>query len=434
MTRIWLVLLAALGALVAGGCGKKEEAELPPAPAPVQVTPVRLDSIRRVVNADGVLYPRDQSNIFPKITAPVQRFYVNRGAHVRRGQLLATLENRDLTAAAAESRGQLAQSEANYRQTASATVPEEIIKAEADVTAAKEAVDAAQKLVESRQSLLQQGALARRPVDEAQVALAQARASYQTAQEHLRALQSVGREETVKGAAAQVETAKAHLQGAEAQVGYSEIHSPMNGIVSDRPLYEGDLAQPGTPMFTIMDISSIVARVNVPQAAANEVKIGDSATISQGDNGFQVLGKVTVVSPATDPNTTTVQVWIQADNPGERLKPGAAVHAAIVTGTIVNAIVVPPAAILPFEEGGSAVAVVGGDNVVHLMKVAVGVREPEKVQILGGASPGEQVVVTGGVGLDDKAKVRIVQPKKDEDEDEEDAPAGDEKGAKEEKK
>ena len=68
-------------------------------------------------------------------------------------------------------------------------------------------------------------------------------------------------------------------------------------------------------------------------------------------------GKVTVVSPATDPNSTTVQVWVQADNPGERLKPGTSVHVAIMT-EIFKATVVPVAAILPGEEGGTAVLTV----------------------------------------------------------------------------
>ena len=64
---------------------------------------------------------------------------------------------------------------------------------------------------------------------------------------------------------------------------------------------------------------------------------------------------MTVVSPATDPNSTTVQVWVQAENPGEQLKPGTSVHVAIVTEIIKAATVVPIAAILPGEEGGTAV-------------------------------------------------------------------------------
>ena len=76
---------------------KKAEPESKPV-APVQVAPAIKGSIRVIVNADAVLFPRDQANIVPKISAPVRRFLVNRGDHVKQGQLLAELENRDLVA------------------------------------------------------------------------------------------------------------------------------------------------------------------------------------------------------------------------------------------------------------------------------------------------------------------------------------------------
>jgi multidrug efflux pump subunit AcrA (membrane-fusion protein) len=119
-------------------------------------------------------------------------------------------------------------------------------------------------------------------------------------------------------------------------------------------------------------------------------------------------GKVTVVSPATDPSSTTVQVWVQATNPGERLKPGASVHVGVVTAEAVNAMVVPLTAILPGEEGGTAVVVVSSDSVAHLRKVDVGIREGDKVQLLNGVKPGESVVVVGGLGVEDKAKVKVL--------------------------
>jgi len=400
----------ALSLVAIAGCSKKEaEDNAAPEAAPVQVAPVRQESIRRVIEADAVLYPLDQSSVMPKISAPVQKFFVNRGDHVKAGQLLATLESRDLTAAVAESKGQLDQAESNYRATSTATVPEQVIKAQTDVQSAQQTADAAQKLLANRQKLLEQGALARKLVDDAQVAYAQARAQLESAQEHLRALQSVGKDEQIKGAQAQVEAARGHFQSTEAQLGYSEVRAPIGGVVSDRPLYAGEMANPGTPLMTVMDISKVIARANVPQNQAGSVQVGGAATLTQTGSSLQVQGRVTVVSPATDPSSTTVQVWVVADNPGERLKPGAGVHVAIVAATIPNAVIVPTAALLSAEEGGAMVLVVTADNTAHQRKVEVGVREPDKIQILSGVSPGEQVVVVGGVGLDDKSKVKIVK-------------------------
>jgi multidrug efflux pump subunit AcrA (membrane-fusion protein) len=403
--------LAALVCLAA--CSKKEE-EKPEPIAPVQVAPVGTADIQKLVDADAVLYPVNQADIIPKITAPIAKFNVNRGDHVRANQVVATLENRDLVAAANAAKAQTEQADANLRATSGANVPDQVMKAQTDVNAAKEQLDAAQKVFESRKNLLAQGALARKLVDDQQVAVAQAQAQYQSAQEHLRALQSVGKEEQLKGAQAQVDAAKAQYQSAEAQVSYSEVKSPISGLVADRPLYAGGVAQPGTPLLTIMDISSVVARANVPQNQAMSVKVGQAASIKLSDGSLEIPAKVAVVSPATDPSSTTVQVWVQAANPGERLKPGASVHVTIVTAVLKGVTVVPTSAILPGEEGGTVVDTIGADNTIHQKKVEVGVREPDKVQILSGVSPGDQIVVVGGLGLDDNAKVKIVKPGEEE--------------------
>jgi RND family efflux transporter MFP subunit len=124
-----------------------------------------------------------------------------------------------------------------------------------------------------------------------------------------------------------------------------------------------------------------------------------------------------VVSAAVDPNSTTVEVWVQADNPGERLKPGSTIRISVLAETISDAIVIPANALLPSQQGGVSVMVVGSDSVAHERKLELGVRELEKLQVLKGLQPGEKVVVVGGVGLEDGAKVRIQKPgEKDEDE------------------
>src|SRR3954471_4235942 len=103
----------ALATLALAGCGKgkPEEAETE-APVPVQVAEARKGPIDRVIVADAVLYPINQANVTPKISAPVRRVLVNRGDHVKAGQLLAELEARDLVAAANESKGQWEQAQA----------------------------------------------------------------------------------------------------------------------------------------------------------------------------------------------------------------------------------------------------------------------------------------------------------------------------------
>src|SRR4051812_40957821 len=166
-----VLTLAAL--LLLSACSKPEK-EVEPIVS-VQVTPVKQGPIEKVITAEAVLFPLQQAALTAKISAPVKRFYVNRGNRVKAGQLLATLENRDLAASEAENKGALAQAEAAYATTTVSGVPEEMHKAELDYEATKQAFEAEQKLFESRQNLFQQGALPRKDLDQARVSLAQAK-------------------------------------------------------------------------------------------------------------------------------------------------------------------------------------------------------------------------------------------------------------------
>ena len=408
VTRLTYLTLICAALLAGGACRKTEKKE--DVIAPVRVSPAIKGSIRLIVNVDAVLYPRDQANIVPKINAPVRRFLVNRGDHVKQGQLLAELENRDLAAAAQESRGQYEQAQSNYRSTTTAGVPEQLSKAQTDVTAAREAMDAAKRLLDNRQQLFKDGALARKLVDEAEVGYAQAKANFDTAQQHMQALQNVGGKEQINSAAAQVAAAKGHYESAEAQVSYSAIRSPITGVITDRPVYPGEMAAAGSPMLTVMDMSKVVARVNMAQDQAKNVKVGNEATITPADGGELVTARVVIVSPASDTNSTTVQVWVQADNPGEKMRAGQSVHVSIVAATLEGATLIPAPAVLPNAEGETIVLIVDDKNIAHEKVVQIGLREPEMVQIVAGVEVGQRVITQGGLGLEDKSKVRVMKP------------------------
>jgi len=426
----WIAGLAALilafSSLV--GCGKgsdtKEAAEQE-APTPVTVEPVLRGAIDHVITADAVLYPINQANVIPKISAPVRRILVNRGDHVRVGQLLAELEVRDLAAAAEETKHQYEQTQAASQTLTGATVEEDRAKAESDVKSAQQALDTAQKLYDNRVALQREGALAQKLVDDAKVALVQAQSQYDVAQRHLQGLNQVSQREAIRGSQEQVAAAKAHYDSALVQASYGEIRSPISGVISDRSIYPGEIAASGSPLASIVDISQVVARTNVPVKEATAISVGRPARITGPDG--DLAGKVTVVSPAVDPNTTTVEVWVQVPNPGEKLRPGGTVRVSIIAETIQNTIIVPAAALLNSDEGGQKVMVIDKDSVAHEQKVVPGVRQGERVQIVTGLQEGEQVVTSGGLGLEDKAKVTIQKPKSEDDEDD-DADAKDDKG------
>jgi multidrug efflux pump subunit AcrA (membrane-fusion protein) len=408
------ILVASLALLAGCGAKKGEEAADAEAPAPVQVETVRKGPIDHIITADAILYPVNQANVTAKISAPVKRVLVNRGDHVKAGQLLVELETADLAATANESRSLYEQSQAALQTVTGATVIEDRNKAQSDLQAAKETLDAAQKVYDSRAALLKEGAIAQRQVDDQKVVLAQARSAYNTAKQHLETLSSVGQREQVNAAQAQVNAAKAHYENSVVQVGYGRITSPIAGVVSDRPVYPGEMPQNGAPLVSIVDISNVVARANIPVKEASAIQVGRAATIT-GPEG-DVAGKVTVVSPAVDPNTTTVEVWVQAPNRGEKLKPGGTVRVSIKADTVQDATLVSSTALLNSDEGGQKVIVVTPDNVAHEHKVNAGIRQGVNVQIVSGVNEGDRVVTTGGLGLEDGSNVVIeAAPAEDDD-------------------
>ena len=414
------LLLSALYLLLLTGCSKTKDtaggaAEDAAPAAPVQTAPVKRETIHSLITAEAILYPTQQATIVPKVSAPVARFLVQRGDHVKQGQLLAVLEDRDLVAAATENKQLYEQAQASYQTTVSATMPDDLTKARADVESARQGYEAALKVFDSRQNLYKQGALAQRLVEDARVAMVQARSTLETTQQHFSSLQNVGQKEQRLGAQAQLDAAKAHYEGAAAQVSYAEVRSPISGVVSDRPINVGEMASSGLAVLSIVDISRVIARANIPVDQAAALKVGRPATISGA--GTELKGKVTVVSPAVDPNTTTVQIWVEAANPGERLKLGTTVQVSMDAGEIADALVIPAAALLSSDEGGEKVMVAAPDSLAHERPVKVGVHSGDDVQILDGLKEGEQVITQGALGLDDKAKIEISKggaDKKDE--------------------
>lgn len=417
---IFLASLAAAVALLAG-CGKgkakdEDAGDDQEPPARVTVETAVLGAIDHVITADAVLYPVNQANVMPKLAAPIRRMLVNRGDHVRAGQVLAELESADLAASVNESKALWEQSQAAYQMLTGATVFEDKTKAQADVQTAQQTFDASKKVYESRVELQKEGALAEKLVDDAKVAMVQAQSALETARRHLQALDQVSERESIRSAAAQTDAAKARYENASVQLSYAKILSPINGVVADRPVYPGEMPPSGAPIVSIVDISQVVARANIPVREAAALKVGDPARIAGPDG--DLAGKVTVVSPAVDPSTTTVEVWVRIPNPGEKLKPGGTVHVSIIAETIQNTVVVPATALLNSDEGGEKVMIVTGGNVARERKVSVGVRQGDRVQILSGIQPGDQVITSGGLGVDDKGKVIVQEPKSDEDEDE----------------
>jgi HlyD family secretion protein len=410
----WTTLFCAIAAMLclASGCGKAEKEKEPV--VSVQTTPVQRAPISQVVSAEAVVFPLEQASVAPKISAPIKKFYVQRGTHVKKGQVLAELENKDLSAAAESSKADFEQADASYLTTVGASLPQQVQKAELDAVAAKSNFDAQQKVYESRKALFQQGAIPRRDMDAAEVAFLQARSQNEQAQKQLADLQRVGKQQTLKSAEGSRMSAEARMRGAEALLSYSRITSPIDGVVTDRPLYEGDPATANQPILTVMNTSRLIAKAHIPQSEAATLKVGNPAELKIPGLDDPIKGRVSLVSPALDPGSTTIEVWVEASKPDPALKPGMTVELSMTAKMVKDALVVPTPVIYKNSEGADYVLLAGSDGHAHLKTVQLGVRNSEFSQIISGITAGDPVISSGGYALPDNTQIKIEAPAKDE--------------------
>lgn len=388
------------------GCKAKDAAAA--AEVSVEAEKAEKKALTEYIAGDTVLTPLAQAAIVPKISAPVRRFLVQRGAHVHNGQLLAELENRDLIAAVHDSRGALSQADASYATTTQAAVLEDMQKAKLDVEQAKANLDVQQSIFDSREALLQQGAIPRRDLDTARAALVQSKAALDIAEQHLRSLNSVSQKAAIKNAAGALDSAQGKYEAAQAGLSYSEIRSPIDGVVTDRPLFAGEMANAGQAIVTVMDVSSLIAKVHISQEQATGIKTGAPATVNIGGSPEAVSGKVMLVSPALDQGSTTLEVWVVIKNKDGAYKAGTPVHVSIATHTEPDAVSIPNEALISTKAGGKAVMVIGQDSIAHQKDVKTGITDGHDTQILSGVEAGNQVITKGAYGMDDGTKVKVV--------------------------
>jgi HlyD family secretion protein len=387
------------------GCSKPEGVAA--TEVSVQAEKAQRHSLTEYVFGNTTLSPHDQAAIASKISAPVRKFLVQRGDRVKAGQLLAVLENADLAAAVRDSNGSLKQADANYATTTKAGVVEDLQKAQLDVAQAKANLEVQQSVFDARQKLLEEGAIPRRDFETARAGLVQAKATADIANQHLSSLQSVSQRAAIDTAEGMRSSAQGKYEAAQAGLSYSEIRSPIDGVVTERPLFAGEMANAGQTIITVMNISSLIAKVHISQEQARSLKLGADALLTVSGETEPFHGQVMLVSPALDPGSTTLEVWVKVPNKSAALRAGTSVKVSLAARTVADAITIPNEALIATKAGLPAVMVIGSDGIAHQKEVTTGITDGHDTQILKGIQPGEEVVTKGAYGMDDGTKVKV---------------------------
>jgi HlyD family secretion protein len=391
-------------------CGKKEEEETTAHPVvSVKVAAADEKDLQITVSAPATVYPREQANIAARITAPIRELKLRKGDIVAASSPLVILENRDLVAQRDEAVAAVTNAEAELAKLTAGTLPTDIERARGEVAKAEAALNQAQKNYDRRSQLFDQGAIPQKDLLTTQTELTTAKTSYDVAVRSLQLLQTQSQGRDIQIAQSRLEQAKNRASFLETQLSFAEIRSPFAGTITEQFQFPGDMAKPDTPVFTLADLSTAVARAQVPETDAATVRKDQKCSLTPTDQPDQsFVGRITTINGAVDAARRTVEVWCEIPNPARQLRSGVFGNLSIVTATLPRAVIVPLSAV-QFEAGTRKgfVMVVGSDKRATKKEIEAGPTVGNIVAIKSGLQKGDVVIVEGGYGLLEGTEVKV---------------------------
>jgi RND family efflux transporter MFP subunit len=412
----WRVRLAAvIGVLilvVAGWCWHRRGASDEEAAQPivsVRIARAEVGAMAQPLELAGTITARQEATISPKVSGQIAQMGLLKNRIVHRGEILAVLESRDLTAQQAEAAAALREAEIGVKNASQSSIP--LTNAQ-DVKAVRDAqgtLDNVRKTYERRKTLYEQGGISKKDLEASELDVTKAEDDLKLAERTASLHKETTNPSDLATARSKEQQAGSRLASLTAQAGYATIRAPFDGAIGDQFLYQGDFANAGAKMLTIADTSTVIVKAPLSVDASTRVHAGDAASI-QPDSlpGVTLQGTVSLVGRAADPQSRSVELWITLPNPDGRLRPNSTARVIVNSSSVANAIVVPtPAVTLDATTANSGtVMVVDDKSVAHEVKVAIGAHSRERTQITSGLHGGETVVIEGNYGLPDGTKVQ----------------------------
>ncbi len=400
-------------ALVIWRWRSKSEAEAEVTPTvSVKVVKAEKQSIAAQVTAVGTIWPREKADVGAKISAQIRKMALLKNKVVSAGEVLAVLESRDLQAQRAEAVAALNEARANERSIVTGTIPKTNAEDQKALRDARAKVNNARATYERRRVLFEKGGISKKDLEASQLELTTAEDELRL-QEQTIALRARSLNPNDRAlAAARTAQAQQRVATLDAQLSYATIRSPITGIVTEQFQYEGEFASAGGKLVTIADTSSVIVKAPFADSVVAELKTGDAATVLPTDaSAGEMHGQISLLSHSSDPTNRTVEVWVTLGNPGGKLRANGAAQVTVFANSRNDAIVVPVSAVTleASDATEGTVMVVDPQNVAHERKVKIGIRTPDKIEIVEGLQDGETVVIEGNYALPDETKVEIAE-------------------------
>ncbi len=352
-------LLAAAAAFVVGAgtlatVGHSSSQNAAPAAPPLATVQVAYRDVERTYPAEGLVEAARQSVVAARAEGRIVELTVDAGDAVKKGQVIARIDERAAAQSVAESRAQVA-------------------RAEADVANAKVNLERTQRLV------------AEKFVSAA--TLDKARTDYDAAR-------------------AQLAAAQAASDRAVTSRDYTVITAPFAGLVAQRHVQAGDMALPGKPLVTIYDPAELRVVAQVPQAIAAQLRAKPVEAYAEIPTAHLMTRATRVtVLPSSDPHTLTTDVRLDLPASAGDIVPGTFARAHFPVGR-AQRLVIPASAVVQRSELAGAY-VLNDAGVVQLRQLRLGERTTDGIEVLAGLVPGDRVVIDSAAAL---ARIKTTKP------------------------
>ncbi|MCL2617044.1 MAG: efflux RND transporter periplasmic adaptor subunit [Defluviitaleaceae bacterium] len=450
------VTAATLAALMLAGCAAigagaaSEEAEEQRILVPVEAMRIAPQTIRNELIYSGQLAPVHEAVVMPRMQGRVSAVYADVGDRVYEGDILFTMDERDMRnqinqlqaqhsqalSGIANARNTLANVTGGQFETQIMQIDSNMENLEAqleanDVTFQNSMISYSLALdnYSNVSILFEAGAVprslydqARSSYDQAANALEQVRLgrsqielSMDQAQRNRDILTDQIARENQDAAAIGVTTAESaanvvavQLANATDQLADLSVYSPISGVVNVRNVRPHELATMQVPSYVIIDISSLNVEVRVSEIIINHINPGDAVDIIVATHSpYPLQGVVRTVSPGVD-HTNTFGVTIEIDNTDETLRPGMFAEVRFVRDAAYNAVVVPVSAVQRNIEGDQYVYILDANNIVTRTRVTTGISNGREIEVISGVSIGNDIIVRGQNYVFDGEEVNVV--------------------------
>lgn len=364
-----------------GGEQPKRLASPQPPPIAVKVTRVSLRELPATYQATGTVRARTSATVSSKIMGYVQHVSFQIGDRVRTGQLLITLDSRDLDV------------NSRREEAGRAEVQSAIPEADNAVAAAKANLDLAQATYGRMEDLAEKKSISNQEFDEASARRKSAQANLEMARARRAQLDS------------RMARTEQDVQAAGIMRGYSKIVAPFSGVVTARSVEPGNLAMPGAPLLVVEQDGVYRLEASVEESKIPHLRIGQTVEVTVDAINRNASARISEIVPYVDPASRTYTVKV--DLPSiEQLRSGLFGRAAFSIGTR-NALLIPASALI--QRGQLQSVFVVEDGVAHTRLVTMGAGIKDGIEILSGLNPGDVVVAPVPTDLHDGSAVEVRQ-------------------------